>query len=64
MSYVIAAPESLAAAATDIAGIGSALSAANATAAAPTTGALTAGADEVSEAIAGLLRRTPRNFKP
>ena len=42
MSYVIAAPDMLAAAAADVAGIGSSLSAANAAAAAPTTGVLAA----------------------
>ncbi len=50
MSYVIAAPETLAVATADIAGIGTALSDANLTAVAPTTGALAAGADEVSAA--------------
>ncbi|MCV7122866.1 PE family protein, partial [Mycobacterium lacus] len=54
MSFVIVAPEMLAAAATDLAGIGSALSTANATAAAPTTELLAAAADEVSTAVAGL----------
>ncbi|WP_459758371.1 PE family protein, partial [Mycobacterium riyadhense] len=54
MSFVVAAPEMLAAVATDVAGIGSALSAANVAAAAPTAGVLAAGADEVSAAIAAL----------
>src|SRR5262249_26408688 len=54
MSFVIVAPEMLAAAATDVESIGSALGAANAAAAAPTTGVLAAGADEVSAAIASL----------
>jgi hypothetical protein len=53
-SYVIAAPEALAAASTDLSGIGSAIRAANATAAASTTEVLTAGQDEVSAAIARL----------
>lgn len=53
MSYVIAAPETLAAAATQVAGIGSMLHAANAAAARSTTGKLAAGADEVSAAIDG-----------
>jgi len=43
MSYVVALPEALAAAAADTAGIGAA--------AAPTTAALAAGADELSAAI-------------
>ncbi len=42
MSYVIAAPELLAAAASDVAGIGSSLSAANAAATAPTTSVVAA----------------------
>src|SRR5262245_60060922 len=54
MSYLIAAPEWLAAAATDLAGVGSSISAANAAAAAPTTSLLAAGADEVSAALAAL----------
>ena len=53
MSFVVAVPEVLGAAATDLAGIGSSLSAANA-AAAPTTGILAAAEDEVSAAIAAL----------
>ncbi|MEK1139745.1 PE family protein, partial [Mycobacterium ulcerans] len=52
MSYVVASPEYVAAAASDLAGIGSALSTANAAAAAPTIEVLAAGADEVSAAIA------------
>ena len=43
MSFLIAAPEMLAAAATDVASIGSTISEANAAAAAPTTGVLAAG---------------------
>jgi hypothetical protein len=54
MSFVIAAPEALAAVANDVASIGSTLGAAHAAAAAPTTGVLAAGADEVSAAIATL----------
>jgi hypothetical protein len=54
MSFVIAAPEALAAAASNLAGIESALSAANAAAGAHTTAVLAAGADEVSAAIAAV----------
>ncbi|WP_230871849.1 PE family protein, partial [Mycobacterium canetti] len=54
MSFLIASPEALAAAATDLTGIGSAISAANAVAAAPTTEILAAGTDEVSTAISAL----------
>jgi len=48
MSFVTAQPEALAAAAGSLQGIGSALSAQNAAAAAPTTGVVPAAADEVS----------------
>jgi hypothetical protein len=54
MSYVIAAPEMIASAASDVANIGSTLNAANAAAAAPTTGIVAAAGDEVSAAIASL----------
>ncbi|WP_151090869.1 PE family protein, partial [Mycobacterium tuberculosis] len=54
MSYVIAAPEALVAAATDLATLGSTIGAANAAAAGSTTALLTAGADEVSVAISAL----------
>lgn len=54
MSYVLATPEMVAAAANNLAQIGSTLSAANAAALAPTTGVLAAGADEVSAAVASL----------
>lgn len=54
MSFVVAVAEVLASAATDVAGIGSTVDAANAAAAAQTTGILAAAQDEVSEAIAAL----------
>lgn len=54
MSYRIAAPEMVAAAATDLASVGSSISAANAAAAAPTMSVLAAGADEVSAVVAAL----------
>jgi hypothetical protein len=54
MSYVIAAPEIMTSAATDVASIGSTLNVANAAAAARTTGVLAAAEDEVSAAIAAL----------
>lgn len=55
MSYVIAAPEYVAAAATDLANIGSAISDANTAAVIPTTGAfLPAGTDAVSTELAAL----------
>src|SRR3974377_1690029 len=55
MSCLFAAPETLAAAASDWAGIGSTLGTANAAAAAPTTGVLASAADEVSAQVAALL---------
>ncbi|MGV0478562.1 PE family protein, partial [Mycobacterium kansasii] len=54
MSFVSVDPEFLASAAADVDNIGSALSAANAAAKAPTIGVLAAGADEVSAAVASL----------
>lgn len=48
MSFVTTQPEALAAAAGNLAGIGSAMSAGNTAAAAPTTGVIPAAADEVS----------------
>src|SRR5271165_2953924 len=52
--WVIAAPEYVAAAASDLASIGSSLSTANVAALVPTSGVLAAGADEVSAMIAAL----------
>jgi len=54
LSYVIAVPEMLAAAASDLAGIGSSLSAAHTAAAAPSVALVPAAADEVSASIAHL----------
>ena len=54
MSYLIAVPDTLAATATDVASVGSSLSAANSAAAAPTTSLVAAAGDEVSTAIASL----------
>ncbi|WP_415624167.1 PE family protein, partial [Mycobacterium intermedium] len=54
MSYLVAVPELVTAAATQVAGIGSSLSAANAAAAVPITGLAAAAGDEVSAAIATL----------
>ncbi len=62
MSYLVAVPELLSAAATDLAGIGSTLREANAAAAGPTTGLLAAGEDEVSAAIAALFARHGQAF--
>src|SRR5258708_28664510 len=63
MSYVAAAPEFLASAATDLSNIRSALTAANAAAAMPTTGVLAAGADEVSAAVASLFSGQGQAFQ-
>ena len=52
--WVIAAPEYVAAAASDLANIGSSLSTANMAALVPTSGVLAAGGDEVSAMIAAL----------
>ncbi len=54
MSFVLVSPSQLMAAAADVAGIGSAISAANAAALAPTSVLAAAGADEVSAAVAAL----------
>ncbi|WP_191499922.1 PE family protein, partial [Mycobacterium simulans] len=54
MTFVIAAPEVLGTAATDLASVGRTLSVANAAAAARTSGVLAAAEDEVSAAIAAL----------
>ncbi len=63
MSYLVAAPEFLASAATDLSNVGSAVIAANAAAAAPTTGVLAAGADEVSAAVASLFAGHGQGFQ-
>ena len=63
MSFVFAAPEAVAAAASNLAGIGSSISAANAAAAAPTTGVLAAAEDEVSTAIATVFGAHARGFR-
>ena len=54
MSFVIAAPEYVAAAATDLSNIGSAISSANSAALGPTSSVLAAGADQVSAQIAAV----------
>ncbi len=63
MSYVIAAPEMMAAATTDLATIGSTLSAAHTAAAAPTVTVMPAGADEVSMSIAHLFSRHAQGYQ-
>ncbi|QLL08335.1 PE family protein [Mycobacterium vicinigordonae] len=64
MSYVIATPEYVAAAATDLANIGTAINDANAMAVGPTMGVLApAGADEVSTGIAALFGAHAQAFQ-
>ena len=63
MSYVIAAPEIMTTAATNLATIGSNLSAAHTAAATQTTGVLAAAEDEVSAAIAALFSAHGQGFQ-
>src|SRR5260370_2005657 len=63
MSFVIAAPEALVVAATDLTNIGSTISGANAAAAASTETVLAAGADEVSTAIAALFGAHAQSYQ-
>jgi hypothetical protein len=62
MPYVIAAPEMIAAAATDLATIGSTLSAAH-TAATPTLAVMPAAADEVSASVAHLFSQHAHDYQ-
>ena len=63
MSVVLVAPESLEAAAADVARIGAAVSAGNLAAAVPTIEVAAAGADEVSAAIAALFGAHAREYQ-
>jgi hypothetical protein len=63
MSCVMAAPDMMAAAATDVAAVGSTLSAAHVAAAAPTVAVIPAAADEVSASIAHLLSRHAQDYQ-
>jgi hypothetical protein len=62
MSYVLAAPEMLSAAATDVATIGSSLSAANAAAMPQTTAVIAVAGDEVSAATAQLFGTYAKDY--
>jgi PE family len=62
MSYVMAAPGMLAAAATDVAAVGSTVSAAHMAAAPPTIAVIPAAADEVSAGIAHLFSRCGQDY--
>jgi hypothetical protein len=63
MSYVVATPELLATAAADMAGIGSSLRQANASATSPTTAVIAAAEDDVSAAIAALFSGHAQQFQ-
>ena len=63
MAYVITAPEMMAAAATDLATIGSTLSVAHTLAATPTLALMSAAADEVSASIAHLFSRHAQDYQ-
>ena len=63
MSYVIAVPDTLAAAAADVASIGSSINAAHSAAAAPTTAVVAAAGDEVSAAISSLFSGYGKEFQ-
>ena len=63
MSLLVVAPELVESAAANVESIGSALRAANAAAAAPTTGIAAAGADEVSAAVAALFAGHGQEFQ-
>ncbi len=63
MAFLITTPDIIRTAATDLAAIGSALSTANAAAAAPTTAILAAAQDEVSTQIAGTFSRYAGEFQ-
>ena len=63
MSYVIVAPEAMTTTATDLAGIGSTLSAAHMTAALPTAALIPAAVDEVSASIAHLFSQCGGAFQ-
>ncbi|MGO9926205.1 MAG: PE family protein [Mycobacterium sp.] len=63
MSYVMAAPEMMAAAATDVAAVGATLSVAHMAAVAPTVAVIPAAADEVSASIAHLFSRYAQDYQ-
>ena len=63
MTNMLAQPQAMAAAAADVAGIGSAINGANAAAAGPTTGVLEAAADEVSASAAALFNSYAREYQ-
>ncbi len=63
MSFVIAAPESVTAAATDLISVGSTIDSAHRSAAAATTGIVAAAQDEVSTAVASLFSSYAKDYQ-
>jgi len=63
MPYVMAAPDMMTAAATDVAAVGSMVSAAHMAAAGPTVAVIPAAADEVSASIAHLFSGAAQNYQ-
>jgi hypothetical protein len=63
ISFVIAVPEMVVSAASNLTSLGSMISEANAAAVAPTTGVVAAAGDEVSAAIASLFSSHARDFQ-
>jgi hypothetical protein len=63
MSFMHAAPDALATAASNIAGIGTEISTANATAALPTTAVVAAAADQVSAEVAALFSSHAQGYQ-
>ncbi|SON60755.1 Triacylglycerol lipase [Mycobacterium simulans] len=63
MSFFVAAPEALLAAAADLAAVGSNINAASASAAVPTVGVLAAGADDVSAQVAALFSSHAQSYQ-
>ncbi|WP_264991160.1 PE family protein, partial [Mycobacterium kiyosense] len=63
MSYVSAGLDQMITAASDLANLGSIVSAANSAAAGPSTNLLAAAADEVSEAIAGIFNSHAQSYQ-
>lgn len=63
MSFVSVVPETVAVGTTELTGIGSAINAANAVAAAPIAGLLAAGADEISTALATLFAEYGQQYQ-
>ena len=63
MTYVLVSPEVVGSVAADVESIGAALVSGHAAAAAPTTGVVSAAADEVSTAIAALFSQHAQDYR-